>query len=336
MTLLRAPGFWGAPPGLRAHALAPLGALYGAVAERRLAREGPRAGLPSFVVGGLTLGGDGKTPLAQALTRLLGDLGERPAVLLRGHGGASRIAPLIVDPKRHDAREVGDEALLHAARALTIVGADRIAAARLAQAQGAGALVLDDGFHSRALEPDLALLAVDAEYGAGNGFCFPAGPLRAPLEAQVARADVVVVIGEAEDWTQALGAGRPLLRARLFPDAKMARRFKGEKVFAFAGLGRPEKFRRTLIELGADVAGFRAFPDHYRYPRHVLERLAREAGRIGARLVTTEKDAARIKKGFAVETLPVDLVFESEDEARAPVMKAVARAFLLEKRHGRK
>ena len=242
---MRAPDFWGAPAGPVARALAPLGALYGAAARARLVRPAPRANIPTIAIGGVTLGGDGKTPTALALGAILLERGERPFFLSRGHGRRNgSAAPFVVDPARHDARDVGDEALLLARVAPTIVGADRAAAARLAETLGAGALILDDGLHSRRLDPDLAILVVDADYGAGNGFCPPAGPLRAPLAAQLAAADLVIVIGEGRGLREPLT--RPAFPARLAPDPAVAARIAGARVFAFAGIGRPAKFANTL------------------------------------------------------------------------------------------
>jgi tetraacyldisaccharide 4'-kinase len=326
MTHLRAPRFWDAPPGLLALGLSPLSAIYAAAAARRLKRSAPRADLPTLVVGGLTLGGDGKTPLAIALAEILATLGEKPAILSRGYGRRHRSgSPVVVDPARHSARDVGDEALLQAATALTIVCADRPAAARRAETLGATAVVLDDGLHSRALAPDLAFLVVDAEYGAGSGHCPPAGPLRAPLSAQAACADVLVVVGEGEAWRRLPSPSR-LLRARLAPDPSAVRRVAGERVFAFAGVGRPQKFRRTLEEAGAIICGFRVFPDHHLYSRRELETLAAQARALDARLLTTQKDAARLGPELAVETLPVSLVIEREDDARLTLREAFARA----------
>ena len=189
------------------------------------------------------------------------------------------------------------------------------------------------GLHGRRLEPDLAILVVDANYGAGDGFCPPSGPLRAPLAAQFACADIVLAVssGAGEecfprvvaeliptlarlrstaDHRNHLRRGKPLLlRARLKPDPRVGSRLAGRRVFAFAGLGRPEKFLRSLDEIGADVEGFRWFPDHHVYTPDDLMALAREAKRRGASLVTTRKDAVRIGP-HAPEALPVKLTFE--------------------------
>ncbi len=327
---MRAPDFWGAPAGPVAKALAPLGALYGAAARARLARPAPRANIPTIAIGGVTLGGDGKTPTALALGAILLERGERPCFLSRGHGRRNGGAgPFLVDPARHDARDVGDEALLLARVAPTIVGADRAASARLAETLGAGALILDDGLHSRRLDPDLAILVVDADYAAGNGFCPPAGPLRAPLAAQLAAADLIIVIGEGRGLREPLT--RPAFPARLAPDPTVAARLAGARVFAFAGIGRPAKFAYTLNEIGADVAGFRWFPDHHCYSPRELAALAREADRLRAVLVTTQKDAARIGEnldglGIDLEILPITLLFERPEKVNSLLADFLARS----------
>ena len=325
---LRAPDFWGRPTGPLALALAPLGALYGGVARARLARSAPRADLPTLAIGGLTLGGDGKTPTALALAEGLLAMGGRPAFLTRGYGRAgSGREPFRVDPARRDARDVGDEALLLADLAPTFVGADRAASARMAQAEGATALLLDDGLHSRSLQPDLAILVVDAAYGAGNGLCPPAGPLRAPLAAQLAYADAAILIGEGEPpaW---LGPATAVLRGRLVPDPAAAARLAGTQVFAFAGIGRPQKFVRSLQEIGARVVGCRWFPDHHPYSQGELAALARAAERLSARLVTTEKDARRLDARRKVETLPVRLEFERAEAVEALLRRLSDRLLL--------
>lgn len=314
---MRAPAFW-RDDCATARLLSPLGAVYGALAGKRLMREAPRADLPVIVVGGLTVGGDGKTPLAIALTERLQAAGERPALLTRGYRRNRRGPPSIaVDLDCHHADDVGDEALLLARVAPTIVGADRIASAGLAQRLGATVLILDDGFHSRRVVPDLTIIAVDADYGAGNGRCMPAGPLRAPLDAQLAAADMLVVIGDgARGHEIAVRADKPIVTARLTPDAKAAEAMKGVRVIAFAGVGRPEKFFHSLEECGAEVVTRVSFGDHRRFAPRDYETLSKLRQQHGARLVTTEKDAARMGDQIAtlgVDTLPVTLIFDDAD-----------------------
>lgn len=301
----RAPEFW-RRSGVTARLLAPAAALYGDIARYRLRRSAPRADLPTIIVGGLTSGGDGKTPLVMALATRLIALGARLALLTRGYGRrAQDDTPVLVDPARHKARDVGDEALLLARVAPTIVCANRVASARLAGDIGASVLVLDDGFHSRALAPDLTLLAIDADYGAGNGSCLPAGPLRAPLDAQLAMADALVMIGDGSALAPCFD--KTVMHARVTPDPTVAAALAGARVVAIAGVARPEKFFRLLRNIGAEVVATRAFPDHHLFTPRDIAQLQALAQTHDARLLTTEKDAMRLE---AAENLPVSLQFE--------------------------
>ncbi|MCC3246598.1 tetraacyldisaccharide 4'-kinase [Methylocystis sp. WRRC1] len=326
---MRAPNFWRAD-GLSARLLAPAGAVYGAVAKTRLVRRAPRAALPTIVVGGLTTGGDGKTPLALALAESLLALGEQPAILTRGYGRKlGRREPFVVDSS-HVAEDAGDEAILLARVAPTIVGADRVAGAAMARELGASVILLDDGFHSRRLASDLALLAVDSEYGAGNARCLPAGPLRAPLDAQLSAADALVVIGDgAQGAKLARRSGKSVFTARIVPDPKSAGALAGARVVAFAGIARPDKFLRTLSETGAEIVATKFFGDHHRFSRSDYAALSSLRRQFDARLVTTEKDAPRIDAsaaGLRIETLPVTLAFDDPAAIEARLSAALARA----------
>jgi len=325
---MRAPDFWRAD-GILPCMLSPLGALYGAVAARRLRRDAPRADLPTIVVGGLTAGGDGKTPLVILVDQLLWAQDEVPAVLTRGYGGSRTREPFAAHPWE-EANMLGDEALLLARHGLTIVGADRTASARLAREKGATALVLDDGFQSRRLLPDLTILAIDSDYGAGNGRCIPAGPLRAPLGAQLAAADALVVIGDgAAGKVIAARAAKPVFQAHIVPDWQIAHELKGARVVAFAGIARPEKFFKTLRETGADIVATRSFPDHHRFSDADIAALDDLRRRRGARLVTTLKDMMRLdRRGLDVCALPICLALPDMDGFAAFLAEAVERARL--------
>lgn len=288
---MRAPDFWaegGALPAL----LAPLGSGYELAGRLRRALAHPvEVPVPVVCVGNLVAGGAGKTPLALALLEALAARGAH--CLSRGYGGRAS-GPLRVDPERHDAAHVGDEALLLAKRAPAWVARDRVAGARAAVAAGAGAIVMDDGFQNPHLAKDLSLLVVDGAYGFGNARVMPAGPLRERVAAGLARADAVVVLGpDARGLGQGLAGRLPVLHARLAPRPDGAR-LKGRKVLAFAGIGRPEKFFAMLGSLGAHVVESRAFPDHHRYRRAEVEDALARAEARGAVAVTTEKDAVRL------------------------------------------
>lgn len=324
---MRAPGFWRAE-GAVSRLLSPLGALYGAVAARRLRQNAPHTALPTIVVGGLTAGGDGKTPLAILVAQLLESQGETPAVLTRGYGGQhGRATPFVVKPWAQS-DQAGDEALLLANHALTIVGADRAASAELAREMGVTALVLDDGFHSRRLAPDLTLFAIDAAYGAGNGRCMPAGPLRAPLDVQLAAADALLIIGDGPAGRAITArAAKPVFQAHIVPD--WPDDLKGARVAAFAGIGRPEKFFKTLRETGAEIVATRSFPDHHRFSDGDVAALDSLRRRHDARLVTTLKDAMRLRgRGLDVCALPICLALPDMDGFAAFLATAVTRARL--------
>lgn len=307
-----APGFWWRPErSAAALALWPVSAIWGRTAAWRMDRPPRfRPPVPVICVGNFVAGGAGKTPTCLALGRMARGRGLKPGYITRGYGGSAR-GPLLVDPTQHDARMVGDEPLLLAASAPTVVGGDRVADARLLLDQGVNLIVMDDGFQNSSLAKDLSLVCVDAAVGIGNGMVTPSGPLRAPLGHQLRKADALVVIGEGERAEPliraAARAGRPVLRASLKP-AKL-REWRKEPLLAFAGIGRPEKFFATLRGLGVEVLRQRSFPDHAAYGPVLLGRLAAEAKALGAQLVTTEKDAVRLPPEVrrSVLVLPVRL-----------------------------
>ena len=234
----------------------------------RLARRGARAAVPVVCIGNLTVGGAGKTPLALALARLLAAAGDAPILLSRGYRG--RLAgPLRVDPARHRAADVGDEPLLLARVAPTFVARDRVAGAQAAVAAGASVIVMDDGFQNPSLHKDFSVLVVDGRRGIGNGRVVPAGPLRAPLIAQLARADALVVVGPSHAAAGVAAVARergvPVFDASLAPDAAAVAALAGARVLAFAGIGDPQKLFATLAGAGIAVAATSSFPDHHRY-----------------------------------------------------------------------
>jgi tetraacyldisaccharide 4'-kinase len=319
---MREPSFWWRDPGPAAAVLAPLAAIYGAVAASRMARPGRRIGAPVLCVGNLTLGGAGKTPTAIALARLLQTEGAKPVFLTRGYGGS--VAGPIEVTGAHAASEVGDEPLLLARVARTIVAHDRVAGARAAFAAGADIVVMDDGFQNPAIEKTFSLLVVDGRRGIGNGRVFPAGPLRAPLLRQIDRAQALLIVGNPGPAAQpALAAARErectVLTGRLVPEAQAVARLKGRPVLAFAGIADPEKFFTTLREAGIVVAATQPFPDHHRLTDAEADDLVDRAGRADLMLVTTEKDLARMHGdpttaalARRTSSLPVTLAFDDE------------------------
>ncbi|CAO3416944.1 tetraacyldisaccharide 4'-kinase [Azospirillum doebereinerae] len=308
---MRTPAFWYRPPGVAATALAPLGALYGLAGRRRMAATVPhRAGAPVVCVGNLVAGGAGKTPVGLAVAAALRARGVAVHALTRGHGGRER-GPLRVDPARHGAADVGDEALLLAADFPCWVARDRAAGADAAVAAGAEVLVMDDGFQNPGLFKDLSLVVVDGAVGFGNGRLIPAGPLRERIADGIKRADALVILGEDRTGVAALAHGLPVLRGRLEPSAASAD-LRGRRVLAFAGIGRPEKFFATLESLGAELAARVPFADHHPYRPAEVAALLDRAAALGALPVTTAKDAVRLPGDLRlrVRVLPVAVAWE--------------------------
>jgi tetraacyldisaccharide 4'-kinase len=329
VSFLRPPAFWYGPRGTPARLLAPLARLYGERVISRMHKQGLRAEIPVLCVGNFTLGGAGKTPLAMALAELLAQADETPVFLTRGYGGRER-GPVIVGPD-DDSRRVGDEALLLAAQATTIVSRDRFAGAALAKSAGASIVVMDDGFQNPTLAKDCSIIAVDGETGIGNGLTFPAGPLRAALHAQMPFASAVVVIGPGDAgsrvWEFARGSSLAVFRARIGPDAT-APALRGQRVLAFAGIGRPQKFFKTLADLGAVIAASEVFADHHPFTGADAIRIATRAQAAKLMPVTTAKDLMRLTGGPARDALasmtrvvPVRLTFEEEPEMLAFLRK---------------
>jgi tetraacyldisaccharide 4'-kinase len=195
----------------------------------------------------------------------------------------------------------------------TWVARDRAAGARAAVAAGADVIVMDDGFQNPGLAKDLSLVVVDGETGFGNGRVMPAGPLREPVADGFERAQGVVIVGADRAGISALVAAEapsaPVLACRLVPATTV---LSGTRVYGFAGIGRPDKFRTTLKDMNCDVAGFRAFPDHHPYTATEVAALLHEADALGARAVTTAKDHVRLPADAQarVEVVEVEAVFE--------------------------
>ncbi|MFO8046766.1 MAG: tetraacyldisaccharide 4'-kinase [Halomonas sp.] len=279
--------------------LRPLERLYcAAVARRRLAyaagrREVWRAPVPVIVVGNLTLGGTGKSPLVAWLVRHLSAKGWRPGILSRGYGGKNGVHPLLIDD-RTPAAQCGDEPRMLADQTgvPVVVDPNRPRGARRLLVTGCDILVSDDGLQHLSLARDLELVVVDGVRGFGNGHCLPAGPLREPL-SRLEGVDAVVINGEprfappsgaftmrlAPTAWRGLGDGGRLPLAPLPFSAP---------VHAVAGIGRPARFFETLEELGV-AALPHPFGDHHVYRS---EDLAFDDGRP---LVMTAKDAVKCR-----------------------------------------
>ncbi len=313
---MKAPQFW-FEGGSAATLLQPAAALYDIAGRARRAVQNPqRADVPVICIGNLVTGGTGKTPVALAIADLLS--GRKPAFLSRGYGGKAR-GPLKVDPKSHTAKEVGDEPLLLARKAATWVSTDRPAGARAAAADGADIIMMDDGFQNRSLHKDLSILVFDGATGIGNGRIMPAGPLRETLDAGLARADAAVILGPDRTGLAArIGSRVPVFAAHAKPTPETAD-LRGQRVLAFAGIGRPEKFFQTLADMGCDIVARHAFPDHAPYAPERIMQICEDAAAQDAVPVTTEKDFVRLPEDARamVRAVPVVLAWDDPDAVAA-------------------
>jgi tetraacyldisaccharide 4'-kinase len=315
------PSWWykGSIP-LAAWALWPVAVGYGRIVERRFRTTEPyRSALPVICVGNFTMGGAGKTPAALKIAALLKEAGRNPGFLTRGYGGSER-GPHLIDAASDGADRVGDEPLLLARAAPTVVSRDRPAGAMLLETLGVDMIIMDDGFQNPSLSKDFSLVVVDGGAGVGSGRVFPLGPLRAPLGFQLGLADAVLVLrGEQLSLTQGL-RGLPIFHARVV--TIIGDELRERPYLAFCGIGRPAKFYDTLQEAGVAIAKTRSFPDHHPFSEADAASLLAEAEALGACLITTEKDRARLKgkegaRGElyqAATDLPITIRFDGDDE----------------------
>jgi len=336
MALDEAPPFWWQKPGWQAIALSPLSYIYGRAAAKRM--SSPSTGsveVPVICVGNFITGGAGKTPTVQLLTKHIRKKNLRPGILTRGYGGAIT-TPTIVKPDRHNAHDVGDEALLHAAVATTVISADRPAGAELLVENGCDIIIMDDGFQNPSLRKDYNLVVVDSKRGVGNGFTMPAGPMRVPLSRQIHHVDGLMIIGEEDGADKILRrmarAAKPIFRASIRVVGKT--RIANKRALAFAGIADPSKFFETLERHQVKVEDRQAFGDHHVYVAEDCEDLLERAQRQELQLMTTTKDLARLKDmgdaqmrlAEACETVKIELVTDDPAMLNRVVDKAFERA----------
>ncbi len=323
---MRAPDFWTTDRGL-SRFLEPFGRIYGAITTGRASRENqPRAPVPVISIGGITVGGAGKTPLTMSLTRRLLERNERPAVVLRGYGGNLK-GPVRVDANLHTSREVGDEALLHAATCPTWVARKRVDGARAAASDGASVVLLDDGHQHPSIHKDFGIVVLDGAKPLGNGFVFPAGPLRENPSDALNRANAVVMIGEdSEGLLQRLPDALLKYQADMVPH-RNAFSLQGRMVVAFAGIGYPQKFFAMLEAIGARVVAKHPFEDHEPFGPADIQPILDEAFAINAIPVTTAKDAVRLSpdQRQQVDVVNIDVVWRNEHALDQLLDAAMAR-----------
>ncbi len=286
-----------------------------------------RAGKPVVVVGNLTVGGTGKTPLVAWLAERLSRRGLSVGIVSRGYG-RSFDEPHLVEPDS-SWREVGDEPLLLRRRTgcLTMVGRERVAAARALAAHGVDVIIADDGLQHLRLFRDCEIVVVDGSRGFGNGRLLPAGPLREPA-SRLLRADVTVLNGRPEHRSlQKDGAAAFVSMAMVAGNARRVddgapeqplELFRGQRAHAVAGIGNPTRFFRDLRERGIDVIEH-SFPDHHPFVERDLE--------FGDQLpvLMTEKDAVKCREFAAPQLWYVPISAELGESQERELLQRVLR-----------
>lgn len=315
---MKAPEFWYrdvVDAGPLSTLLIPAGAVWSTVTRMRIARAKPlQLDIPVICVGNLTAGGSGKTPIVAELAGIAREQGLQPHILMRGYGGKIK-GPERVDPAKHGFKDVGDEALVLAASAPVWVSCDRAAGAQAARAAGARMIIMDDGFQNPDLHKDLSLIVVDGESGFGNGRIIPAGPLRESVETGIKRADAIIIMGpDRHNIAEKFGETLPVIRAETEPSCTTS--LWGRETVAFAGIGRPGKFRTSLEWLGANISGFFPFPDHHVYSQKDFDALKAQATEYQAALVTTRKDFVRLPPEMQelVDIVDIDIRWSGADD----------------------
>ncbi len=327
------PPFWWKSAGWQAWALWPFSLAYGAVAARIMKdRERFQAGCPVICVGNFTVGGAGKTPTVITLARAAMAKGLKPGILSRGYGG-SVDRTTVVNPDYHRARDVGDEPLLLAQVAMTVISRNRVDGARKLVAEGVDLIIMDDGFQSARLHPDFALVVLDTVRGLGNGFSVPSGPVRVPVKHQLPHVTALLKVGKgkaADRLVRLLArAGKPVYEASVV--ARDVADLQGRRVLAFAGIADPEKFYRTVAQTGAEIVEKASFGDHQHLSEDQISDLIDLASAKGLQIVTTAKDHVRLRGGHgrADELLQKARVIEVEMQFDGPSIPAliIDRAF---------
>ncbi len=321
---LKTPPFWyrqkSSPAPVLEHALSLLSPFYHLghnINQKRITPQ--KASIPVICVGNIVAGGTGKTPVAIALMQLIAGnkIADKAHFLTRGYGG-NVTDSLLIDYFKNRACEVGDESMLLAKVAFTIVSHDRRAGAALAKENEADLIIMDDGFQNPSLHKDISIVVIDGYSGFGNHKLIPAGPLREPLNEGVSRASAFVIVGKDKRNAEAiLPKDKPVFHAHIqVPESKKPDTTKD--YIAFAGLGKPEKFYHLLKNLGCNIAQWRPYPDHYAYTLQDMEELNALAKDKNTILITTEKDFQNLPPerptDMDIQTLPIDLIWNNEQE----------------------
>ena len=268
-------------------------------------------------VGNIVLGGVGKTPIVIKLIELLLKNNVKVGVLSRGYKSTlSSSTPIIIDTKLHTGQDVGDEPYLIATKYKNIpvcICKNRANGAKLLENM-VDVIIMDDGFQNYKLQKDIKICVFDGKSSIGNGYIFPAGPLRQSFKSGLKNVNLCVIMGSKNKELETKLTSLPIINGKTVPTSDI-KKFKGREVIAFAGIAKPEKFYKTLSDNGIQVADKINFPDHYLYKKEDIEMLKNLSNRKALPLLTTMKDYVKIPSPDKKYFTPIDIEvkFDNED-----------------------
>ena len=326
--MIKTPEFWN-NKGVASTALLPLATIWATATHLRdrLAKQ-VSADLPVICIGNLTAGGTGKTPLVSLLYDRLIEAGKSPVIMSRGYGGSQK-GPLWVDGMLHTAVDCGDEPLMLAEGRDVIIGRDRVLAAQAISNRGIHDIILmDDGLQHPYLAKDMTIGVFDGSAGIGNGRLLPAGPMRVAFDDGVASLDIAFINGDDEhDLTKAINGRVPIMTGNVVADPTIIADLGDAPLLAFAGIGRPQRFFRTIEKVGGNIVQSLAFADHHLYTQSDLTQLQEDSIRLGASLITTQKDWIRLPSEWRerISFLPITMQTDAIDELMGQIMAVAAK-----------
>ncbi len=311
---MKTPKYW-QDKNLLSKLLYPLGKLYlwGSFINSKI-KHPKKIEKKVICIGNLTAGGTGKTPCSVSIAKILQEMKYKPFFVSRGYGG--KLRNILVDKKVHSAQDVGDEPLLLSNTAPVAINPNRYLAAQKALEYGADIIIMDDGFQNQSLQKDISFLVFDGEFGCGNGYGIPAGPMREDFASGIKKAQAIIILGKDKFELAKKIHNIPIFYGTISP---IKPKFTEQSVIAFAGIGRPQKFYNSLIECGLNILETIDFPDHHQYKREELLFLIEKAQQKNCVLYTTSKDFVKFPKDLQkyFNTLEIEIKWQDANALKS-------------------
>ena len=307
---MKTPKFWSNKNSIVSILLIPLSFLW-QLASILNTKKKHKFLIPIIKIGNVVAGGAGKTPTVISLTQKLINSSIKVHIILKGYKSTAKNS-IQVNTTIHTYKEVGDEALICAKFAPTWVGKNRAISIKGAIDAGAELVILDDGLQDPSIIANLNILVFNGYQGIGNGRIIPSGPMRENLSQAINRSHLAIIIDQDIRNIKALIDGKiPVLNANIKIEDKYFNNFKNKKVIAFCGIGYPEKFYKTLENIGCQITYTKSFPDHYVYSRKDIQNLLKKSQELNSLLITTEKDHIKIMEDYKnrIYFFPISIEF---------------------------